>query len=409
MALRRIPQTSRKAEADRSSMEIDRTLDPTYTSEVKTVTPPPHWHNLPGLDSVRQLDETIGKSSLTDTLGVAEKSRVTTPNYSKRLPVSGSPLISHFTVWILPVYYRIYAEDGVIPSKTPIAPGDPFLGRIKVGSVPPPRTAQTVKRSISKVENIKDRESTTLFLTPYSQSPMDDAEKVTILNGTGPGSTPQEPLALVAKMSDSERRALESEGRDGLAIQSSSEADTAHPEIRYCTSNQHSPTFHFITSRLLREVYYLLYADDNEMPSKVSIDPEQASLGRIRADSVAPPQSLTSIKRCISRVEGISALVSANLFADTSCDSPLKEDHISTLRTDGPGLSQNEPMAIVIKNPSRPDGKYAIKNRAKDIYWNAQYNPIRIVHFYANRMEYVKKYNFMQVNNHVPIVQVFEG
>ena len=95
MALRRIPQTTRKAEADRSSMENDRTLDPTYTSEVKTVTPPPHWHNLPGLDSVRQIDETIGKSSLTDTLGVAEKSRVTTPNYSKRLPVSGSPLISH--------------------------------------------------------------------------------------------------------------------------------------------------------------------------------------------------------------------------------------------------------------------------------------------------------------------------
>ena len=106
--------------------------------------------------------------------------------------------------------------------------------------MPPPRTAKTVKCSIAKVENIKDRENTSLYLTPYSESPMDDAEKVTILNGTGPGSTPQEPLALVAKMSDSERRDLESERRDGLS--------SATPtEIRYGMSIQHSPFFLFVS------------------------------------------------------------------------------------------------------------------------------------------------------------------
>jgi hypothetical protein len=75
---------------------------------------------------------------------------------------------------------------------------------------------------------------------------MDDAHKVTILNGTGPGSTPQEPLALVAKMSDSERSDLESEERGGLA--SAAEPDTTPLEIRYRTSIQHSPTFLFVTS-----------------------------------------------------------------------------------------------------------------------------------------------------------------
>ena len=60
---------------------------------------------------------------------------------------------------------------------------------------------------------------------------MDDAEKVTILNGTGPGSTPQEPLALVAKLSNSERSALESKRRGGLA--SEAEPDTM---IQYRTS-----------------------------------------------------------------------------------------------------------------------------------------------------------------------------
>ena len=67
---------------------------------------------------------------------------------------------------------------------------------------------------------------------------MDDTEKVTILDGTGPGSTPQEPLALVAKMSDSERSALESDGRVGLA--NSAEPNTTPSEIRYGTCIQHS-------------------------------------------------------------------------------------------------------------------------------------------------------------------------
>ena len=127
----------------------------------------------------------------------------------------------------------MYTEDGAIPLRTPVTPGDPFLGRVKARSVPPPRTVKNVKRNITEVENIKCTNAT-IFLTPNSQLPMGDAEKVTILNGMGPGSTPQEPLAFVAKMSDSERSALESDGRGGLA--SAAESDTTSPEIRYGTS-----------------------------------------------------------------------------------------------------------------------------------------------------------------------------
>ena len=88
--------------------------------------------------------------------------------------------------------------------------------------------------TIAKAEDIKDRTSTSLFLTPYSQSPMDDDGEVTILNRTGPGSTPQEPLALVAKMLDSERSDLES--RRTYELASAAETDTMPPEIRYRTS-----------------------------------------------------------------------------------------------------------------------------------------------------------------------------
>ena len=148
------------------------------------------------------------------------------------------------------VYYRIYAENGAIPSKTPAASGDPFLGRIKARSVPPSHTARAVRYCIAKMENIKDITNTSLFLTPNNQFPMgDDDKKVYILNRIGPGSTPQEPLALVAKMSDSERSALESGGRGELT--SAAESDTRLPEIRYRTSIQHSLIFLFITSRLL--------------------------------------------------------------------------------------------------------------------------------------------------------------
>ena len=135
------------------------------------------------------------------------------------------------------VYYRIYTEDGSIPSKTPVNPDDPFTGRIVVKFVPPPHNAKAIKRSIAKVENIKDRERTTIFLTPYSKSPMDDADKFTSHNDcTGPGYSADAPVALVAKMSDSERTTLESDGRGGLASTAK-----PHPDIQleHRTSIQH--------------------------------------------------------------------------------------------------------------------------------------------------------------------------
>ena len=146
------------------------------------------------------------------------------------------------------------------------------------------------------------------------------------------------------------------------------------------------------------------------MASKVAIDPEEPSLGRVRADSVAPPHSPASIKRCISRVEKTPALAHADLFANVFFDSPMKEGHISILHSDGPGLSPNEPMAIVrkpIESPSIPNGRYFIKNRAADIFWNTGNNPFTTVYFYAITMDQVN--NWSQVSKHSPIIQMFKG
>ena len=153
-------------------------------------------------------------------------------------------------------------------------------------------------------------------------------------------------------------------------------------------------------------MYYQLFADDYEIQSKVAFDQEEPSIGRIRADCVSPPHSPASIKRCISRVEGRPTLLHADLFADTSCDSPLTEGHISILRTDGPGQSPEEPMAIVqaevqVESPPKvevtsiPDGRYIIKNRAADFYWDADTNGK--VYFWKTTLEQAKQYNFYQV------------
>ena len=167
-------------------------------------------------------------------------------------------------------------------------------------------------------------------------------------------------------------------------------------------------------------MYYQLYSDGYEMPSKVANDPEEPSIGRIRADSITPPHSPTSIKLCISRVERNPGLVNSDIFADTSCDSPLTDGHISILRTDGPGLSPNEPMAIVqadvrVESPlpveatSIPDGRYLIKNRAAEMYWIACNDPIETVYFYQTTLEEAKKPTWMQVNEHSPFILLFRG
>ena len=149
----------------------------------------------------------------------------------------------------------------------------------------------------------------------------------------------------------------------------------------------------------------MLYGIKHEMPSKVAFDPEEPSIGRIRADSIAPPHSPTSIKRCISRAEGDPRYARyADLFADTSCDTPLEEGHISIFPADVPGRSPNEPMVIILRPPI-PDGRYIIKNRAASIYWYAEDKRFDKVYFDLTTMESAKKYNFKQVKS---IAQLFK-
>jgi hypothetical protein len=106
-------------------------------------------------------------------------------------------------------------------------------------------------------------------------------------------------------------------------------------------------TSHRFCSDLSSQVYYQLYTKNGEMASKVAIAPEEPSLGRIHADSVAPPHTPSAIRGRISKVEGVSALASAKLFADRSCETPMTDTHIPLINGKCPGLNLSLPMALV--------------------------------------------------------------
>ena len=149
-------------------------------------------------------------------------------------------------------------------------------------------------------------------------------------------------------------------------------------------------------------MYYHLYSNDCDIPSKVAFDAEEPSLGRIRCDSVAPPHTLASIKRCISRAEETPELANADLFADISSDAPMKDGHISILGADGPGLSPNQPMAIVQTPSSIPDGRYFIKSRAGDLFWDALTDgrkSMKEVRFYNGKLTAKLDYTILHVRS----------
>lgn len=113
-----------------------------------------------------------------------------------RATVSLNSIFIHWTLLnrrVFSVYYRVYAEDGAIPSVNRAYTDDPYLGRIPAEFVAPPPTVANLKRCLSGVENIDKHTAVNLFLSASSQMPMADDRRV---SNPGPGCQPTEPMAL---------------------------------------------------------------------------------------------------------------------------------------------------------------------------------------------------------------------
>jgi hypothetical protein len=91
-------------------------------------------------------------------------------------------------------------EYGAVVSKNP-APSeiDSSVSCIMSALVAPPHSILSLKCCLCNYEelDINDHANTNLFLSASSRSPMDDDREASILEGSGLGSKPEDPLALV--------------------------------------------------------------------------------------------------------------------------------------------------------------------------------------------------------------------
>jgi hypothetical protein len=109
--------------------------------------------------------------------------------------------IHHFTV-----YYRLYAQDGPIKSNNPIYSNNPFISRIIPRSLPPPRTAASLKRHLCKIEGFSAPESCTLYLSLSENVPVDGGTRLSLQGDFGPGLSSSDPVALVVGLQESGKR-----------------------------------------------------------------------------------------------------------------------------------------------------------------------------------------------------------
>jgi hypothetical protein len=97
-------------------------------------------------------------------------------------------------------------------------------------------------------------------------------------------------------------------------------------------------------------VYYRLFTENIGILSEKPAFPSDPYLGRVRANSVAPPQTVHLIKRRLCQIENISDYLGSILFLSGSSLSPLNgTERVSILTPDGPGSSPDEPMELVVK------------------------------------------------------------
>jgi hypothetical protein len=87
---------------------------------------------------------------------------------------------------------------------------DPFIGRIKSTTIPPPRTVDTLKCCLAYFESLSDpnNQRTELYLTASSDSPIQNSNL--LLVGEDLGSSPQSAVAFVLRqdLSDVEKASL---------------------------------------------------------------------------------------------------------------------------------------------------------------------------------------------------------
>lgn len=95
-------------------------------------------------------------------------------------------------------------------------------------------------------------------------------------------------------------------------------------------------------------LYYRLFTVGIGIPSKQPILPGNRYVGRIRAKSVAPPQTASLIKRHIFKIEDIIYDPQSTLYLSKSCRSPLDDGKRVSISPGSVGTTPEDPLELII-------------------------------------------------------------
>ena len=174
----------------------------------------------PGRDHISSSAPSLdGKGGTASAAIVGKSTERTGPSYGAPYPENSTAgfngLITHA------VYYRLYTKLGAFESNHALYSNDRFIGRIPSKSIAPPRTVQSIKRSLCKLEDLSEPDKAILFAPLSSPAPKEDSVRLSLSALSGPGLSENDPIALVVEsekrtedVSQSEKLPERSDGTD---------------------------------------------------------------------------------------------------------------------------------------------------------------------------------------------------
>jgi len=105
-------------------------------------------------------------------------------------------------------------------------------------------------------------------------------------------------------------------------------------------------------------LYYRLFTKNIAVPSEQPASPRNVYVGRVRSDSIAPPQTVLLIKRRICTIECIKdCFTSSTLFCSRESKSPMDDgERVSILTPGSSGSDPKKPMELVVDIPRTIQG-----------------------------------------------------
>ena len=120
-------------------------------------------------------------------------------------------------------------------------------------------------------------------------------------------------------------------------------------------------------SRFGGTVYYRLYTKDGPIKSKHPVYSSDPFIGRTLARLVAPPHTTAALKKHLCYIEGLSSNT-AKLFVSVSCLTPKDDSaRLSLVASSAPGLSPEEPVALVVGGHERAGAAHQLQLAERDL------------------------------------------